>query len=1355
MNTNLLELDNLNDNKAHKSWVWAKNVLLDLGFKNSRNEGGAGLHYVQYILPSSGTVFKSQPICGVCPINDDKDKYIVFAGTDKDDKSEIILVEEDKVTVVVISDSSVNGYNLFKFDPSRPVESVYTYNSKGELIIIFSNGLDDNSESPFILNVDNIDLRLNNDNYTFSGYEEYNRIRSKLFTPIRHKTVHLTPGIEEIGIDFETIKLESGGSLEPGTVQLAFKFISSGHKTSMYSLPSNPIIIANFNAEGIEEDEIGGISSNIENKVNKKIKFGIIHDPYYYYDKFEAIAIHNINGVISVRRIGVYNKLVGTGYQSYEYTGDYETEIPIDEFLSEYLSFHRAKNITWNKNNLIISNVKDYEEINYQPYACDIKVEWMTAPESNPSLGMPVVNTEVGKNEVYNYYYRGLEADEVYALYIHFIMKEDGKITRGFHIPGKELGNYTDPSSGMTVLENSDLSAIANAHEEQLLTNTSNKFVSDKLKVFHTRNSATYTGYIDGGAMGTDRYHYGDMGYWENHNETYPDDERFLSPSGLDLRNQKVRHHRTPSVQVICDYNQNTKVAGEPGNTWKPIGLRISNIVIPPEIADKVSGFFISYAKRTNNNKLVSFTAPVIAWDCFTLGGSRTNLDYIRVYEQYILSKLNYSLQPNVEVDIIKCMYHNGATTSAYQFHVYAQAYGTAANNFCDDDTILSVENNSEQYYPEHNSQTIPSNNKREAVLVVKTDSSLAPAATILNDDTNQYRTYNAQYRTVKLNLFRDFTNQELVFTGRIIEVNGAGTYTIGDLAGGDRRSNTYMPLFGFDTYCLPQSLKFYLHDKVTPVMRWGRYGDVRSHILQNLMSRQLDTPSWASSERVIYTSYDMYSKINDIYPLIPFDYNDNLETKFPYNVYKSNTYNIEDKSYLGFRLFKANNYITLEPNKGEINQCRSLDKVLLVHQSHSLFKIQLVEKLQADISEIYVGSGDILNAPPEDVYPDEKGYLGNNSKYASFTFPGGYFFVDRHNGLVGIYSGQIDIISNRGVSNWIRENINTIEDIDRPFDIFGLTACYDDKFKRIILSKRDGELIITDETAGNSVHNYDFNNTTEYVFRVYDNNAGNTVILKNSDDSTMLNVTSNGYWLFNYSGSSVQITLNGNAKAKIYKVYNKTISYSLIAKKWISFHDYNPNFLFNTRHNFFGIKNNNLYLTSSPNAIFKHNIDTRAGIYYDSTIVKYPSYIDIIFNNPNYEKKILDDIRWLADVIYDNIIHYDETITHIMVYNDTQCTGLVEVNNKTDWYDDTTGRYVDGVWYFDKLNDIVINDKQAFLDDNKEIITANVDKTLKDWFDNSDFISTYFVVRLYYSNENRKIIRFNDVNINLRKHYR
>ena len=99
-------------------------------------------------------------------------------------------------------------------------------------------------------------------------------------------------------------------------------------------------------------------------------------------------------------------------------------------------TYSTAKSITYFESKLYLGNLTAHEDFNYQPYAMDIKSEWVR--------DFVDVNSVKGsyKDELMVYNKRGFRPDEVYAFYISFLYN-DGTWSGAYHIPGREKESVT------------------------------------------------------------------------------------------------------------------------------------------------------------------------------------------------------------------------------------------------------------------------------------------------------------------------------------------------------------------------------------------------------------------------------------------------------------------------------------------------------------------------------------------------------------------------------------------------------------------------------------------------------------------------------------------------------------------------------------------------------------------------------------------------------------------------------------------------------------------------------------------------------------------------------------------------
>lgn len=173
----------------------------------------------------------------------------------------------------------------------------------------------------------------------------------------------------------------------------------------------------------------------------------------------------------------------------------------------------------------------------------------------------------------------------------------------------------------------------------------------------------------------------------------------------------------------------------------------------------------------------------------------------------------------------------------------------------------------------------------------------------------------------------------------------------------------------------------------------------------------------------------------------------------------------------------------------------------------------------------------------------------------------------------------------------------------------------------------------------------------------------------------------------------------------------------------WLSFHDYIVEGYIANRLDTFCIKNNGIY---------KRNANNKC-MFFDDTI--HSSEIIYIYNNQFEIFKQILGISWDTFIQQNNTVIYDITFDRLLIYNDTQCTGIINVNNAINWFDTESGVYKRDQWYFNDIVDIVENDKLPFIDSIGNLIGTNVNESL-DWFKQSQFISKFVFIKFGYDNK-------------------
>lgn len=200
----------------------------------------------------------------------------------------------------------------------------------------------------------------------------------------------------------------------------------------------------------------------------------------------------------------------------------------------------------------------------------------------------------------------------------------------------------------------------------------------------------------------------------------------------------------------------------------------------------------------------------------------------------------------------------------------------------------------------------------------------------------------------------------------------------------------------------------------------------------------------------------DDYSKRNDLFQTTIWNTNIIENTKFPNRVIKTTRASRTGYILGALRTFLQDSFYDTNLDRGEINNLAKLDDTLLIHHKYGLFRTIGDISLKADTTEIYLGSRDIFSVDPKEQISAELGYLGNQHKFGTLTFKGGYLFADAAQGKVFLISNSgVVEISNAGFRNYFLKNLKGYQN-DNPYIGQGLRFVFDEENDRIIFNKAD-----------------------------------------------------------------------------------------------------------------------------------------------------------------------------------------------------------------------------------------------------------------------------------------------------------
>lgn len=419
---------------------------------------------------------------------------------------------------------------------------------------------------------------------------------------------------------------------------------------------------------------------------------------------------------------------------------------------------------------------------------------------------------------------------------------------------------------------------------------------------------------------------------------------------------------------------------------------------------------------------------------------------------------------------------------------------------------------------------------------------------------------------------------------------------------------------------------------------------------------------------------------------------------------------------------YSANNYFDFNKSNGKITGIHGLENNKLLVKFENTFQIYNTKiTLQSNSPfEVAVSGSGMFTTDPSDATRSVIGFAGSQNIAFEKT-PYGSFWVDAKRGDVFRFNDGIQNISQGPNYNWFKENLpfKILKDvpdteIDNSFKDIGISLCWDERFKRLFLTKLDYEL--------------------RPEFKGLVNWSNGTFFYTDLDVVKVIELSDTEY----FTNKSF------------------TISWSPIIENWVSFYSFLPNYY---------IPQVNHFMSGIHNSIWNHNLSNLSyQTYYDTLyphIIEYP-----IANVPNQEilKSITVHENILKYITEDNFYslssvnkeNYDIFFNKCIIYNKEQCSGLLTltetpINNlrvkmqypiyNRDNINILYSKY-DKVFTFNNFNDVTLNynnGQPMFVSDWDEIETEfPIDKVLN--IDNSS-----------YTNRLRKpLIRSNDCKVRL-----
>lgn len=1339
-------------NQPEGTWRRALNIVNYKAFNSVSNENGA-----EEITPNN---FPQRRAMFTLPTNRGIIYFFASQVGVLNDQSEIGILYPDNTYAPIVVDVELGGEVVLGFDINEPIQAVYEYKFNDNLIIAWVQ----KNKEPRILNTDCLPFEVDAGTKAIvDTSDNFNKAKAliKLFPDVK------TPNITDVELS------DNGGNLKTGMLFPIVSYELGDKSVTSWVRIFNPIPV-NIDSHSELFQNYDGDFSGLP--TSKKLRLS--------FDNVDTNFVNLRIGYIKLEK-GQYipyyitSFRIKTSTMDVEITGSESTieMISVDEVLIPNANYDRAETITNLLGKLHLGGVRKRTEINYQKYANNITIEWV--------LGDDITMLSDTKNSFKDaskcFFDKGFRSNEIYAFYIYPKYK-DGTIGNAYHIPGRAA--TTDEKSFFT---DADENYVA------LSDNTSGGFTD--VRKFRVNETAL--------ADGT-------MGCWENEEELYPDTDDFDTANGVTtemLKGTPVRHHKFPEIRTIVNngdqYFHKRILSGGEVNL-----SNFSDVLVDP-IAD---GF--DYARYNTITTSILTTTKLVTGETkiqdfatsnlklkFTL-----NLDYqvvtpgsgdievivIRDSDSAILYQYNYTgvfanfnsgllyfdtiLSPIDFVTVVlKSSTGNPVDFSAttlvvndYEIQSTAKPLGIKLSNI---EFTQEHIDNIESWgiaYAERNNSNITKIGFDIPLKEVDRDEIRFHSFDLIYNQANLKASYlKPQIRIegfqpfARLNNYYENQIEELPFTTDLQEISSIDKfYYVGQ--------DTSIPVNN-------SNLEISIYIETTTASRLNTYAtrklfsDIciyRKNIYKSFDTQKLiDCGTLVPTQLGIQPTVEIYG--GDIF-LNLFGFLHNTDASSALDTATVDAYLIptESASNIGLRMD---------------------DETLLVAQYY--FNKWFFGAAKNPNPSFYGYNSDYtaLNSLAS-IFPRSLQLQDCNEDVNDFPYMIPYSINDTNESLklnwrifkINDYYDKLP--RDKGVIVNLL-GANTVLYIQLEYALF--IAEVKDK-----LAGTDGETYlgtsdifdrppteIKSETLGYIGCTSKYSCIlTIYGYVVVTRDLGKIFIYshsqKTSDSSVNEISLEAGYYFFlkanlNTSNTVIDNPYNGNGIQVVYdKEYNRilickkdlannnfTLSYNFDTKAFMCFHSYVPDYMFGTRLGLFA--GTNIYTGSYLSKVFKHNIPSVKGTYYDNTV--HPSYIEAVFNEDADKTKVLQSLSWITNVedpANNFATREDKTFTHLIVFNDNQCSGLIDLFADNKLWFGRDAKNTEETWHYNNFFDLVKNKNNAILDANNELISGNLDSA-KVWYKKNKFISKFVVARFIFDNVNQLDIHIIGVEASYRQSIR
>lgn len=982
------------------------------------------------------------------------DKIIIF-GKGVNNRDIIIVYDEaDRTPYLKISRDDLG------FSAEHPISGEAKLNSKGELIVVFTDG----NVTPKYINLDTASPADSLAVYNLS---------------ITNTNPYISVGV-----------VEGGGVLKTGAYYVAFQYLDNNRATTQWSIISDPIYIVAHKLSADFTATQGGESGK---PTNKGLRI-LLADVDQAFTRVRVALISKIQDTVEA---SLYREVAISGTQMFVSISGSELSTPlaVSEVITKNFYFERVGELESLNDQLFAANIETTEAFDYQRIVNRIQLQWTSKFVNTPLYNQDIVSKDGNKG-------KGFMHDEVYGFYAQLEL-QDGRLTQWFHIPGETL---TD--NDRQTLSSGYVNGIrfngANPKNFQLNCNASYIGIRNGLRYgnfarWENENEVYPDNFPDYGGQKVRHFRFPSIAFLRG-NVYNNGSFNFLGSSDWDILGVSFSLDMNT---IPFEYKSKIKgvrigYAKREAADASVLGYSIMQLGAYPEINDPAFDTSIITSAGGNwrvwsvNDANILATKDHVRLNSPDIFIGRPNVQDIYLYNQVRMKipDLNTSIYTVSGVRKYGRVL-DGRRNGDIDVWTYLSNFTAATEVDAIPSGSIFVGLSNTKYIPAHtvftDQSTTFNNLLNEEALYGKPNSPLdidisgvdsggvfrAELGGFIDSPNLIEETYLGEIKTPKLDFFLNYTDQTVIPYGRI-QHNLDGQPLDQDVPGDVFIiTHSFMAMSSVGTEGQPfnitpedgiRNLKMFLAEsRYNMNERYTTLGDYTTYFYPAAsLEEQADSANYwftklnqtASNVNQILYSPD-FNSLQDLEEWGIFNHTIDYQTKLPYAIARSELSNRSNDADDGWRRFRPNDIFYTVKNKGRIvNLVAWGSDALLIHHELALFKTRDKAVLQTDITDISLGSGDLFELEPKEVAPTEDGYGGTQHKFACILCQAGYIFVDAHVGEVFIYKGGDDFMPiAKGIRTDLRDFLRNNPVGDNPHNGTGLTIAFDKENYRLLLS--------------------------------------------------------------------------------------------------------------------------------------------------------------------------------------------------------------------------------------------------------------------------------------------------------------